>query len=62
VDGGDAHLPRREPPGVSRRALLRLGFTPRARPDVDFDGVTERVRAGCARWSPWRPPRPTSPT
>lgn len=46
MDGGDAHLPRREPPGVSRRALLRLGFTPRARPDVDFDGVTERVRAG----------------
>lgn len=48
MDGRDAYLPppRREPPAVSRRSLLRLGFTPRARADIDFDGVTERVRRG----------------
>ena len=34
---------------MSRRALLRLGFTARARADIDYDGVTERVRAGWER-------------
>jgi SAM-dependent methyltransferase len=34
---------------MSRRALLGLGFTARARADIDYDGVTERVRAGWER-------------
>jgi SAM-dependent methyltransferase len=42
-----AHPPPRQRPGLSRRALLRLGFTARARADIDYDGVTARVRA---RW------------
>ena len=48
MDGRDAyrHAPPREPERVSRRALLRLGRSARARADTDFDGVTERVRAG----------------
>jgi SAM-dependent methyltransferase len=32
--------------GISRRGLLRLGLTARARADIDFDGVSERRRAG----------------
>src|SRR5215207_7959169 len=39
-------VPDREPAPLSRRALLRLGFTAQARADIDYDGVTERVRAG----------------
>jgi SAM-dependent methyltransferase len=35
--------------GISRRALLRLGLTSRARADIDFDGVAERVRRGWER-------------
>jgi len=38
--------PAREPQPISRRSLLRLGFTARARADIDYDGVTARVRAG----------------
>jgi SAM-dependent methyltransferase len=38
--------PARAQPGISRRSLLRLGWTPRARADIDYDGVTARVRAG----------------
>jgi SAM-dependent methyltransferase len=47
--------PGRESQGISRRSLLRLGFTARARADIDYDGVTERVRAGWERGGqePW---------
>jgi SAM-dependent methyltransferase len=38
--------PAREPEPISRRSLLRLGFTAQARADIDYDGVTARVRAG----------------
>jgi SAM-dependent methyltransferase len=43
--------PRRAPP-VSRRAFLGLG---RARAEVDYEGATERLRAGWARegLEPW---------
>jgi SAM-dependent methyltransferase len=44
-----ARPPARSEPGISRRSLLRLGFTARARADIDYDGVTERVRAGWER-------------
>jgi len=48
VEGRDAYSPppKREPAAVSRRSLLRLGFSTRARADIDYDGVTARVRAG----------------
>jgi len=36
--------PRRT--GISRRGLLRLGLTARARADIDYDAVDERRRAG----------------
>jgi SAM-dependent methyltransferase len=47
MEGRDAYrpAPRRAPAPVSRRAFLRLGFTPQARADIDYDGVTARVRA-----------------
>jgi SAM-dependent methyltransferase len=50
-----AKPPERRPQGLSRRALLRLGWTARARSDIDYDGVTERVRAGWERdgHEPW---------
>jgi len=35
--------------GMSRRALLRLRLTERARADIDYAGVTDRVRAGWER-------------
>jgi SAM-dependent methyltransferase len=40
---------------MSRRSLLRLGFTADARADIDYDGVTERVRTGWERdgHEPW---------
>jgi SAM-dependent methyltransferase len=38
--------PPREEPGISRRSLFGLRFTARARADIDYDGVTERVAAG----------------
>ena len=38
--------PGREPAPLSRRALLGLRLSARARADIDYDGVTERVRAG----------------
>jgi SAM-dependent methyltransferase len=41
--------PARQQQGISRRSLLRLGLTPRARADIDYDGVAERVRAGWDR-------------
>ena len=41
--------PERHEGGISRRSLLRLGLTSRARADVDYDGVAERVRAGWDR-------------
>ena len=44
--------PGREPERVSRRSLLRLGFSAQARADIDYDGVTERVRAGWESASP----------
>jgi SAM-dependent methyltransferase len=44
-----SHPPPRRQGGLSRRALLRLGFTQRARADIDYDGVTERVRSGWER-------------
>jgi len=40
--------PRREP-GVSRRALFGFGFLARARADIDYETVTERVGAGWER-------------
>ena len=47
--------PERESSGVSRRGLFRLGLGSRARADIDYDGVTERVRAGWERegHEPW---------
>jgi SAM-dependent methyltransferase len=50
-----ARPPGRQSQGMSRRALLRLGFTARARADIDYDGVTEQVRAGWERdgHEPW---------
>jgi SAM-dependent methyltransferase len=36
--------PARSEPGISRRSLLRLGWTASARADIDYDGVTARVR------------------
>jgi SAM-dependent methyltransferase len=41
--------PARHDPGISRRSLLRLGFTARARADIDFDGVAASVRRGWER-------------
>jgi SAM-dependent methyltransferase len=41
--------PQRQPGRISRRSLLGLGFTARARADIDYDGVTDRVRAGWER-------------
>jgi SAM-dependent methyltransferase len=41
------HAPKREPAPLSRRALFGLGLSARARADIDYDGVTARVRA---RW------------
>jgi SAM-dependent methyltransferase len=38
--------PAREPAPLSRRSLLRLGFTAKARADIDYDGVTERIAFG----------------
>jgi SAM-dependent methyltransferase len=34
---------------MSRRSLLGLGFTARGRTDIDYDGVTERVRVAWAQ-------------
>jgi SAM-dependent methyltransferase len=47
MSGRDAYRPppARGPAQMSRRSLLRLGFTAQARADIDFDGVTARVRA-----------------
>jgi SAM-dependent methyltransferase len=39
------HAPKREPAPLSRRALLGLRFSALARADIDYDGVTARVRA-----------------
>ena len=39
------HAPKREPAPLSRRALFGLGLSARARADIDYDGVTARVRA-----------------
>jgi SAM-dependent methyltransferase len=39
--------PPRHDGGLSRRALLRLGWSDRARADIDYEGVTARVRE---RW------------
>jgi SAM-dependent methyltransferase len=39
----------REESGISRRALLRLRLSGRARRDIDYDAVTDRVRAGWDR-------------
>jgi SAM-dependent methyltransferase len=46
VERRDVYLPppAREPAPISRRALLRFGFGARARSEIDFAGVTERVR------------------
>ncbi|MGH2948056.1 MAG: hypothetical protein ACRDPC_17685, partial [Solirubrobacteraceae bacterium] len=41
--------PRREQQGISRRSLLRLGLSARGRADIDYDGVTARVRAAWER-------------
>jgi SAM-dependent methyltransferase len=38
--------PPRQEPGISRRSLFGFGFTARARADIDYDGVTERVATG----------------
>ena len=48
VEARDAYRPppAREPAPLSRRALLRLRFSAQARAEIDYDGVTERVRAG----------------
>jgi SAM-dependent methyltransferase len=50
-----ARPPERQPQGLSRRALLGLGWRSRARADIDYDGVTERVRVGWERegHEPW---------
>ena len=47
MSGRDAYQPPpgRPPERVSRRGLLRLGFSAQARADIDYDGVTARVRA-----------------
>lgn len=47
MNGRDAYRPPpgRPPERVSRRGLLRLGFSAKARADIDYDGVTARVRA-----------------
>jgi SAM-dependent methyltransferase len=47
MSGRDAYRPPpgRPPERVSRRGLLRLGFSAQARADIDYDGVTARVRA-----------------
>jgi SAM-dependent methyltransferase len=47
MSGRDAYLPPpgRPPERLSRRGLLRLGFSAKARADIDYDGVTARVRA-----------------
>jgi SAM-dependent methyltransferase len=39
------HAPKREPAPLSRRALFGLGLSARARADIDYDGLTARVRA-----------------
>ena len=41
--------PQRHEAGISRRSLLRLGLTARARADIDYDGVAARVRRGWER-------------
>jgi SAM-dependent methyltransferase len=41
--------PPRRAAGLSRRGLLRLGLTARARADIDYDAVTERRRAAWDR-------------
>jgi SAM-dependent methyltransferase len=41
--------PPRQPDRISRRSLFGLGLSARAREDIDYDGVTERVREGWAR-------------
>jgi ubiquinone/menaquinone biosynthesis C-methylase UbiE len=40
---------RREERGISRRTLLRLRLTDRARLDIDYDAATDRVRTGWDR-------------
>lgn len=42
-------VPPSQDPGISRRSLFGLRFTARARADIDYEGVTERVRAGWER-------------
>jgi SAM-dependent methyltransferase len=48
MEGRDVYqrAPAREPAPLSRRALLGLRFSARARAEIDYDGVTERIRAG----------------
>jgi SAM-dependent methyltransferase len=44
--------PRPVPPGqaaVTRRSLLRLGLTPRARHDIAYDAIADRVRSAWER-------------
>ena len=41
--------PRREETGVTRRGLLGLRLTSRARADIDYDGACARVRAAWER-------------
>jgi SAM-dependent methyltransferase len=47
MSGRDAYRPppSRPPERLSRRGLLRLGFSAKARADIDYDGVVARVRA-----------------
>lgn len=47
--------PGRRPERLSRRALLGLGWPARARADIDYDSVSERVKAGWERegHEPW---------
>jgi len=55
-DAYGAPPPRRRPDeaGVSRRSFLRLRRTAAARADIDYDGVTVRVRRAWARApEPW---------
>jgi SAM-dependent methyltransferase len=49
VYGKPPASPRPEESGISRRALLRLRLSGRARRDIDYDAVTDRVRAGWER-------------
>jgi SAM-dependent methyltransferase len=54
MSGRDAYRPPpgRGPEPLSRRSLLRLGFTAKARADIDYDGVTARERE---RWEAGSP-------